>query len=136
MSRYATLITGNDGAEIVSAIGEFEVSQLPHRAGSVEEVAPGVRIGMVRGGTVDAIAGFGFQCQDIDGRGIGIVTTKLKSDITAGPIHEAASPAEAASPKPTPKSAPKPRRKKPVRRKAGKAAAAKLVPASDASARG
>ncbi|KUM26904.1 hypothetical protein AU467_19455 [Mesorhizobium loti] len=42
MPRYATIITTDDGAEIVSAIGEFESLGLPRRAGRVEEVAPGV----------------------------------------------------------------------------------------------
>ncbi len=46
MSRHATIITADDGAEIVSAIGEFEGASLPQRSGRVEQVAPGVRIGI------------------------------------------------------------------------------------------
>ncbi|TIS45008.1 hypothetical protein [Mesorhizobium sp.] len=79
MPRYATIITGDDGAEIVSAIGEFESFGLPRRAGRVEEVAPGVRIGMVRGGAVDAVAGFGFPRQGLDPAAIAAVTATLKA---------------------------------------------------------
>lgn len=60
MSRYATIITGDDGQEIVSAIGEFEGAAPRARLGRIEQVAPGVLIGMVRGGPVDAVGGFGF----------------------------------------------------------------------------
>ncbi|RWA67482.1 hypothetical protein [Mesorhizobium sp.] len=79
MPRYATIITGDDGAEIVSAIGEFESFGLPRRAGRVEEVAPGVRIGMVRGGAVDAVAGFGFPRQGLDHSSIAAVRATLKA---------------------------------------------------------
>ncbi|AZO06657.1 MULTISPECIES: hypothetical protein [unclassified Mesorhizobium] len=46
MPRYATIITADDGAEIVSAIGAFEGADPPRRTGRVEQVAPGVRIGI------------------------------------------------------------------------------------------
>ncbi|UCI06285.1 hypothetical protein [Mesorhizobium sp. B1-1-8] len=129
MPRYATIITADDGHEVVSAIGEFE--GLPRRAGCVEEIAPGVRIGMVRSGSVEGVAGFGFPHQGIDARAIGIVTAKLKAGSEPGPLQQAASSGEPASPKPR---RAKPR-KKPARRKAGKARAA-AKPASDAVARG
>lgn len=79
MQRYATLITGDDGAEIVSAIGEFEGSHLPRHGGPVEEVLPGVRIGMVRGGPIEAAGGFGFPNRDLDPSAIRAVTAKLKA---------------------------------------------------------
>ncbi|MDX8468891.1 hypothetical protein RFM26_24590 [Mesorhizobium sp. VK23B] len=83
MPRYATIITDDDGAEIVSAIGEFEGAHLPRRAGRVEQVAPGVRIGMVRGGPVEPIAGFGFPRQGPDPSVIAAVTTMLKATAPA-----------------------------------------------------
>ncbi|TPN81959.1 hypothetical protein FJ987_25300 [Mesorhizobium sp. CU2] len=117
MPRYATLITGDDGAEIVSAIGEFESSAPPHRASRVEQVAPGVRIGMVRGGPLEAVGGFGFARRDLDRSSIQAVTARLKA--VSAPL------------------APKPVRAKP-RRKAvrKKPRAAAKAPASDAAAHG
>ena len=38
MPRYATIITADDGAEIVSAIGAFEGADPPRRTGRVEQV--------------------------------------------------------------------------------------------------
>ena len=46
MTRYATIITDADGQEIVSAIGEFEGTEPQPRLGRIEQVAPGVKIGM------------------------------------------------------------------------------------------
>ncbi|MDX8520879.1 hypothetical protein [Mesorhizobium dulcispinae] len=83
MPRYATIITGDDGAEIVSAIGEFEGAHLPRRAGRVEQVALGVRIGMVRGGAVDAVSGFGFPRQGLDPSAIATVAAMLKATAPA-----------------------------------------------------
>lgn len=85
MPRYATIIAGDDGTEIVSAIGEFESFGLPRRAGRVEEVPPGVRIGMVRGGPVDAVAGFGFPRQGPDHSAIAAATAKLKTGVAPAP---------------------------------------------------
>ncbi|MDX8492263.1 hypothetical protein RFN29_11785 [Mesorhizobium sp. VK22B] len=127
MPRYATIITDDDGAEIVSAIGEFESSGLPRRAGRVEEVAPGVRIGMVRGGAVDAVAGFGFPRQGLDHAAIVAVTTKLKA--ASGPSDEAASLGVAAPPKAV---RAKPRKK--AARRAGKAKAARSIRTSPTEA--
>jgi hypothetical protein len=79
MPRYATIITADDGAQIVSAIGEFESASLPPSSGCVEQVAAGVRIGMVRGGTVDAVAGFGFPRQGLGPAAARAVTAKLKA---------------------------------------------------------
>ncbi|MER9348638.1 hypothetical protein [Mesorhizobium sp. M0227] len=54
MTRYATIITDADDQEIVSAIGEFEGAAPQPGLGRVEQVAPSVKIGMVR----DAAGGF------------------------------------------------------------------------------
>jgi hypothetical protein len=59
-TRYATIITDDDGREVVSAIGQFEGAAPDLSAGRVEAVGAGVLIGMVRGGPVDAAGGFGF----------------------------------------------------------------------------
>jgi len=122
MPRYATIIIADDGAEIVSAIGEFEGSSLPHGSGCVEQVAPGVRIGMVRGGTVDAVAGFGFPRQGLGPSAVRIVTAKLRAMATPAADLESTKPVRAK------------RRKKPVR-KVRKAKAAKAAP-SDAAVHG
>lgn len=73
MPRYASIITGDDGQEIVSAIGEFEAAPRA-RAGRLEAVPAGVLIGMVRGGPVDAAGGFGFPpgSQGAGGRAVGV----------------------------------------------------------------
>jgi hypothetical protein len=79
MPRYATIITGDDGAEIVSAIGAFESSGPGRGSGRVEEVAPGVRIGMVRGGEVDPVCGFGFPRQGPGPSAVSAATARLKA---------------------------------------------------------
>ncbi|MDX8515529.1 hypothetical protein [Mesorhizobium captivum] len=153
MPRYATIITGDDGAEIVSAIGEFESFGLPRRAGRVEEVAPGVRIGMVRGGPVDAVAGFGFPRQGLDHAAIAAATAKLKAaapapkppispqagEMAGRPEGGAVPPASAIGVAASEQGAPPRRlrakpRKKPAR-KVAKARTAK-APASDATTHG
>ncbi|MDX8452818.1 hypothetical protein RFM98_08625 [Mesorhizobium sp. VK9D] len=118
MPRYATIIIADDGAEIVSAIGEFEGASLPRH--NVEQVAPGVRIGMVRGGPVDAVAGFGFPRPGLGPSAARAATAKLKAMAAPATVAGPAKPARA-----------KPRRK-PVRkvRKSAKAAP------SDAAAHG
>ncbi|MFW8695702.1 hypothetical protein ACOI9Y_34565, partial [Mesorhizobium japonicum] len=69
MPRYATIITDDDGRELVSAIGEFEGAPPQVRWGRVEAVASGVLIGMVR----DAGGGFGFPQAGIGGHAISLV---------------------------------------------------------------
>jgi len=118
MPRYATIITADDGAEIVSAIGEFESASLPQRSGRVEQVAPGVRIGMVRGGTVDAVAGFGFPRQGLGPSAVRTVTAKLKAMAASTAEAQPAKPASA--------------RRKPAR-KVRKPKAAKAVPSQAAT---
>lgn len=78
--RYATIIIDDGGHEVVSAIGEFE-SVPQARAGRFETVAPGVLIGMVKGGPVDAVGGFGFALgsQGVNGRAVGIARANLKA---------------------------------------------------------
>jgi hypothetical protein len=71
-SRYATIITDDDGREVVSCIGEFVGGAPDVRVGRVERVPPGVLIGMVR--AIDAATGFGFPAGSpgADGRAVGI----------------------------------------------------------------
>lgn len=118
--RYATIITDDDGREIVSAIGEFEGVAPRPRLGRVELVAPGVLIGMVR----DAAGGFSFPQAGIGGPAM----ARLKAG-GAKPA-QAAKPAGTARPKGA-KRARKNRSKKPARSmpKAG-------ISASDAGAMG
>ncbi|TGU89135.1 hypothetical protein EN794_045335 [Mesorhizobium sp. M00.F.Ca.ET.151.01.1.1] len=85
MPRYATIITGDDGLEVVSAIGEFDGAAPQARLGRVEAVAPGVLIGMVR----DASGGFCFPRAGIDSRAVGLAMAKLKR---AGAAKPAARP--------------------------------------------
>ncbi|MBZ9962816.1 hypothetical protein [Mesorhizobium sp. BR1-1-2] len=74
MPRYATIITGDDGLEVVSAIGEFEGAAPRPRLGRIEQVAPGVLIGMVR----DAAGGFAFPHPAIHSGAIGLAMAGLK----------------------------------------------------------
>ncbi|MDX8442202.1 hypothetical protein [Mesorhizobium australafricanum] len=117
MPRYATIIIADDGAEIVSAIGEFEGANLPRH--NVEQVAPGVRIGMVRGGPVEAVDGFGFPRQGLGPSAVRAATAKLKAMAVPAPVAGPAKPARD-----------KPRRK--VARKVRKTRTAKAAPADAA----
>jgi hypothetical protein len=92
-NRYATIITDDDGREVVSAIGLFEGTAPQARIGRIEPVVPGVLIGMVRGGPVDAIGGFGFPraTQGVDESAIGLVRASLK----AAPAERGEAPAKA-----------------------------------------
>ncbi|AZO47745.1 MAG: hypothetical protein EOS58_26925 [Mesorhizobium sp.] len=135
MPRYATIITADDGHDVVSAIGVFEGTAKPLRSGRVEEVAPGVLIGMVRGGPVDAVGGFGFPNGAEGGRMIGIASTARPGkaepaavQIEAAPAGTAAS-AESAAPKPARKPT-KPRRAKTGKRR--KPAVARSRPSKSA----
>lgn len=134
MPRYATIITGDDGHDVVSAIGIFEGTTRPLRAGQVEEIPPGVLIGMVRGGPVDAVGGFGFPrgSQGIDGRAIGIARAEKAKAGTAEPaaIQSRAAPttgvvASAKTEADTAKPARKPTKAKPARARRGKGKSAK-----------
>ena len=122
MPRYATIITDDDGREIVSAIGEFEGAAPRPRLGRVEQVAPGVLIGMVR----DAAGGFSFPQAGIGG----LAMARLRARAGAAKSAQAAKPAGTAKPKRA-KRAGKNRSKKPARSmpKAGM-----MVSASDAGA--
>ncbi len=117
-SRYATIITDDDGREVVSAIGQFE-GAAPMRPGRFEQVPAGVRIGMIRGGPVDAAGGFGFPLAGAGAGGASIVRAALKALTDAGKAKrgttaEAKSNAASRSRKPTAKRAGK-RAKRPVR---------------------
>lgn len=118
-SRYATIIVDDDGREVVSAIGQFE-SAPQSRAGHFEPVAAGVRIGMVRGGPVDAAGGFGFPLADAGADGVRIVRAALKVLPDSGPI-ERGTTAEA-------KTASRPRKPKPARAKPAKRAKSRKRP--------
>jgi hypothetical protein len=59
-TRYATIVTDGDGNEVVSSIGQFEAGPPKAGNGTVEQVADGVMIGMIRGGTKDAVGDWGF----------------------------------------------------------------------------
>ncbi|RUV32939.1 hypothetical protein [Mesorhizobium sp. M7A.F.Ca.MR.148.00.0.0] len=73
-TRYATIITDDAGQDMVSTIGQFEGGAPQVRNGTVEQVADGVLIGMVRGGPVDPVGGFGFPdgASGASGRAVGI----------------------------------------------------------------
>jgi len=128
MPRYATIITGDDGHDVVSAIGIFEGTTKPSRPGQVEEVAPGVLIGMVRGGPVDAVGGFGFPLgsQGIDGRAIGIA--RADKAVRAEPAAIQAAPTTgvvASAMVDTAKPQRKPTKAKPARARRGKGKSSK-----------
>ncbi|MER8486259.1 hypothetical protein [Mesorhizobium sp. M1322] len=112
-NRYATIITDDDGREVVSAIGEFEGAP-DARHGRVEPVAAGVRIGMVRG--VDAAGGFGFSQAGVSGTAMDIVRARLKA------LPEAAKPGAAKrKPEAKPRAGKRAKsRKKPIRKTAAK----------------
>ena len=93
--RYATIITDDDGREIVSAVGEFEGAAPQPRLGRVEPAAPGVLIGMVR----DAAGGLGFPRSGIGGHAIGLVLARLKAQASTAKRAGAAKPAAVAKPK-------------------------------------
>lgn len=123
-SRYATIITDDDGREVVSAIGLFEgVPQA--RIGHFEAVPPGVLIAMVRGGPVDAVGGFGFPQAGVSGSAVGRVRARLKA------LPEARLDTASGASKAKPARAGKRARKKPIRKTAAKAkTAAQPVAAS------
>jgi hypothetical protein len=59
-TRYATIIPNDEGQEVVSNVAQIEGSAPQVSFGKVEKVHDGVLIGMIRGGTVNAVGGFGF----------------------------------------------------------------------------
>lgn len=63
--RYATIIKQDDNTEVVSQISQMEGVPPEVRADQaknvrVVKVPDGVKIGMVKGGPVDAVGGFGW----------------------------------------------------------------------------
>ncbi|MER8466787.1 hypothetical protein [Mesorhizobium sp. M1396] len=95
MTRYATIITGDDGQEIVSAIGEFEGGAPRPRLGRAEPVAAGVLIGMVRG----EAGVFCFPQAGVGGQLVGLAMARLKALAGAGKPARAAKPADTARPR-------------------------------------
>ncbi|CAN7676741.1 hypothetical protein [Mesorhizobium sp. LjNodule214] len=129
MPRYATIITDDDGDEIVSAIGEFEAAPQA-RVGRFEQIAPGVLIGMVRGGPVDAVGGFGFPLgsQGAGDRGVGVAAIQnAKAGLARADAvePEAAPAATSATAKPETARPARKAAKAKGRRKPGKAKAAR-----------
>jgi hypothetical protein len=60
-SRYAIILTDEDGNQVVSDIKQMEGSAPVVPNGyKVVKVPDGVLIGMIKGGTVSAVGGFGF----------------------------------------------------------------------------
>ena len=61
--RYATVVTQDDGTEIVSNIGQFEGKPADPTSKNAKriKVPDGVKIGMVKGGSVQASGGYGFR---------------------------------------------------------------------------
>ena len=114
MPRYATIIIDDDGHEVVSAIGEFEGACREPGFGRAEAVAAGVRVGMVRGGLVDASGGFGFPARGPDAGAAAGMLAMLKRLPRGRPARRAGEAASAGSGS---------RRKagKPARGKAGRA---------------
>ncbi|QKC82926.1 hypothetical protein [Mesorhizobium sp. NZP2077] len=94
-TRYATIITDDDGREIVSAIGAFEGAAPQARLGRVEQVAPSVLIGMVR----DAAGGFCFEQLGVASQAVGLVMARLKAKASVAKRAVALKPAAAAKPK-------------------------------------
>lgn len=60
--RYATIITDDDGNEIVSNIMQYEGKPQAPRSPNARiiKIGDGVKIGMVKGGTVEPSGGYGF----------------------------------------------------------------------------
>jgi len=77
--RYATIITDDDGREIVSAIGAFEGAAPRPRLGRIEPVASGVLIGMVR----DAGGGFSFELPGVGANAVSLAMARLKARAAA-----------------------------------------------------
>ncbi|RUV34604.1 hypothetical protein [Mesorhizobium sp. M7A.F.Ca.MR.148.00.0.0] len=124
MTRYATIITDADGQEIVSAIGEFEGAAPRPRLGRVEQVTPGVKIGMVR----DEAGGFGFPQAGIAEHLVGLVMARLRARAGVARPVAAAKPAPAAKPADAAKS----KRVQGAKKRARKKSARSKKPASRA----
>lgn len=97
MPRYATIIIDDDGREVVSAIGEFEGACREPGFGHAEAVASGVRVGMVRGGSVDASGGFGFPARGPDAGTAAGLLAMLRRLPQARPARTASEAASAGS---------------------------------------
>jgi len=62
-TRYAAIITDDDGNQVVSDIKQMEGAPPEVRSGDdtkFVKVADGVLIGMIKGGPIDAVDGYGF----------------------------------------------------------------------------
>jgi hypothetical protein len=92
-TRYATIIPNDEGEEVVSNIAQIEGAAPQVSFGTVEKVADGVLIGMVRGGTKDAVGEWGFpeDAPGAEGRTVGIAKANAASERAA----KSAKPAKA-----------------------------------------
>jgi hypothetical protein len=64
--RYATIIEDDDGNEVISNIALLEGRPEQPRTGKLVKVGDKVKIGMVKGGSLEAADGWGFP----DGSGL------------------------------------------------------------------
>lgn len=66
--RYATIVTDDDGTEIVSSIAVLEGKPTQPRGNHAKiiKAGDGLKIGMVKGGPLEASGGYGFP----DGSGL------------------------------------------------------------------
>lgn len=60
-TRYATIITADEGHEVISNIAQIEGAAPRVRSGTVEPVADAVQVGMIRGGKKLAVGEWGFD---------------------------------------------------------------------------
>ncbi|MER8455838.1 hypothetical protein NKH24_06825 [Mesorhizobium sp. M1300] len=108
-TRYATIIENEDGQEIVSTIGQFEGGPPRVRSGTVEQVADGVVIGMVRGGPLNAIDGWGFPVGSTGGEGRADTIAKAGAK-----VHRTAKAAKIARTKPAKPAPEQPSEEQPI----------------------
>ncbi|MBL8578101.1 MAG: hypothetical protein JNK47_12810 [Mesorhizobium sp.] len=66
MERWATIVTNDEGQEVISAIAQMEGGAPDVRKGNakVERIDKGVKIGMVRGGGIEKAGEWGFPGDD------------------------------------------------------------------------
>lgn len=89
--RWATIVKNDEGEEVVANISQMdgvppEIRDDQKGRVKLEKVEDGVLIGMIRGGPVDAVGGFGFPegSEGAEGRGSGFTRNSDLRD-KAGP---------------------------------------------------
>lgn len=80
--RYATILTQDDGTEIVSNIFQYEGKPPApsSKNATTIKIADGVKIGMVKGGPLEASGGYGFP----DGSGLSKASPKQQDKAAKG----------------------------------------------------